>query len=93
MSKDHSLNIMKQEDRDKISSSKPISKSTLIAEIVDSYPDAIPIMIENGMHCIGCGASMFETLEEGFLGHGMDEGEMDRVLDEMNKFIKKNSKK
>ena len=93
MSKDHSLNIMKQEDRDKISSSKPISKSTLIAEIVDSYPDAIPIMIENGMHCIGCGASMFETLEEGFLGHGMDEGEMDRVLDEMNKFIKKNYKK
>jgi len=70
-----------------------IHKDIIISEVVDKYPDVIPFLIENGMHCIGCGASMFETLEEGFMGHGMDEKEIDRIMTELNVYIKENSKK
>jgi len=74
-------------------SSNQISKTILISEIVEKYPDTIPILIENGMHCIGCQASMFETLEEGFQGHGMTEDEINKVMDEINSYIEKNSGK
>jgi len=69
-----------------------ISKDILISEVVEKYPDTIPILIENGMHCIGCSASMFETLEEGFLGHGMTEVEIEKVMNEINEFVKNKHK-
>ena len=28
--------------------------------------------MESGMHCIGCPAAMFETLEQGAMAHGID---------------------
>jgi hybrid cluster-associated redox disulfide protein len=83
----HNLNILDGEERDKPSSTKPISKGMIISEVVDTHPDVIPILIQNGMHCIGCGASMFETLEEGLMGHGMDDGEIDKIIDELNIYV------
>jgi len=102
MSKDYNTDLMKEEekkesttlnvdDKDVEPSSKPIHKSMIIAEIVDSHPDVIPLLMESGMHCIGCGASMFETLEEGFIGHGMDDAEIDRIITDINKYIKEMS--
>ena len=60
---------------------------------MEKYPDTIPILIENGMHCIGCQASMFETLEEGFMGHGMTDEEINKVMKEINKYIEENTVK
>jgi len=87
-----SLDVLDKEERDNPPSSKPIHKSMIIAEVVDIHPDVIPLLIDSGMHCIGCGASMFETLEEGFIGHGMDEREIDKIIDDINKYIKQASK-
>jgi hybrid cluster-associated redox disulfide protein len=87
------LNVTDREERDTEPSTKPIHKSMIISEVVDEHPDVIPLLIENGMHCIGCGASMFETLEEGFIGHGMDDREIDRIVDDINKFINPPPKK
>jgi hybrid cluster-associated redox disulfide protein len=87
-----SLNILDREEKNDEPSSKPIHKSMIISEVVDTHPDVVPILIESGMHCIGCGASMFETLEEGLMGHGMDDREVDRVIDNLNDHIKKKPK-
>jgi hybrid cluster-associated redox disulfide protein len=73
--------------------SEHISKEILISDLADKYPDTIPILIENGMHCIGCGASMFETLEEGFQGHGMNDEEIKRIMIDINRHIEENSAK
>jgi hypothetical protein len=35
---------------------------------------------------------MFETLEEGFMGHGMDDREIEKIMDELNAYIKEISK-
>ena len=32
-------------------------------------------MTNAGLHCVGCSASTWETLEAGMLGHGMEEKE------------------
>jgi hybrid cluster-associated redox disulfide protein len=64
-----------------------INKKMNFAEIIKKNPDAIRILMEKGMHCVGCYASAMETLEEGAMMHGMDP---DKLVEEINK---SNSKK
>lgn len=49
-----------------------VTKNMTIGEILVSAPDCIPILIEAGMHCLGCPASQMETLEEAAEVHGID---------------------
>jgi len=77
---------------EKSPSTRLISKTMLISEIVNEHPDIVPEIMSRGMHCVGCGASAFETLEEGFMMHGMDPAEIDKTISELNKIIDNNSK-
>ena len=47
-----------------------ISKETRIGELL--VPEAAPILMEIGMHCLGCPASQMESLEEAAMVHGID---------------------
>nr|WP_294494834.1 DUF1858 domain-containing protein [uncultured Mediterraneibacter sp.] len=49
-----------------------ISKDTKIGELLNIFPDAAPILMEIGMHCLGCPASQMETIEEAAMVHGID---------------------
>ncbi len=49
-----------------------VSKDTTIGEILQIYPDAAPILMEVGMHCLGCPSAQMETLAEAAMVHGMD---------------------
>ena len=49
-----------------------ISKDTKIGELLSIFPDSAPILMEIGMHCLGCPASQMETLEEAAMVHGID---------------------
>ena len=49
-----------------------ISKDTKIGELLTIFPDSAPILMEIGMHCLGCPASQMETIEEAAMGHGID---------------------
>ena len=48
-----------------------ISKETRIGELLVTFPEAAPILMEIGMHCLGCPASQMESLEEAMV-HGID---------------------
>lgn len=48
------------------------SKDTKIGELIDQFPESAPILMEIGMHCLGCPASQMETLEEAAMVHGID---------------------
>jgi hybrid cluster-associated redox disulfide protein len=61
---------------------KMITKETVIGEIVQKGDKYIEILINAGMHCLGCPASAGETLEEACAVHGID---VDSVLEELNK--------
>ena len=70
-----------------------LTKDMLIADIVNDYPYLAEYIMDLGVHCIGCGAAMFETLEQGFLGHGMSDDEIDTIIIELNKIISDHEKK
>ncbi len=58
-----------------------ITKDTTIGEILEIAPDKANILLEIGMHCLGCPASQMETLEEACGVHGVD---VEEVLLKMN---------
>ena len=48
------------------------NKDTRIGEILEKAPEKAEILLEVGMHCLGCPASQMETLEQGAQVHGVD---------------------
>ena len=58
------------------------NKDTKIGEILEKAPEKADILLEAGMHCLGCPASQAETLEEACMVHGID---VEEVLKELNK--------
>ena len=73
-----------------------ITKNMLIAEILAENPEKAQllseIMIDFGIHCVGCGASAFETLEQGVLGHGYSEADLNKLVKQINEVLEKNLK-
>lgn len=49
-----------------------IAKDMVIGEILRENPNVAPILMEAGMHCLGCPSAQGETLEEAAMVHGMD---------------------
>ncbi len=71
-----------------------INKKMTFGEIIRKNPDAIPILLNKGMHCIGCGMAVYETLEEGALAHGIDPDEVvAEINNEKDNINKKKTKK
>ena len=48
------------------------SKNTTIGELLTVFPEAAPILMEIGMHCLGCPSAQMESLEEAAMVHGID---------------------
>ena len=59
-----------------------IEKTTKIGELLEEYPDKAEILLQAGMHCLGCPASQGETLEEACEVHGID---VEELVKELNK--------
>lgn len=58
------------------------SKDTKIGEILEVAPEKAEILLQAGMHCLGCPASQEETLEEACAVHGID---VEALVEELNK--------
>lgn len=58
------------------------SKDTKIGELLEVAPEKAEILMEAGMHCLGCPASQAETLAEACEVHGID---VEELLEELNK--------
>jgi len=53
-----------------------IEKTMKIGELLEVAPEKAEILLEAGMHCLGCPASREETLEEACAVHGIDVNEL-----------------
>ncbi len=53
-----------------------IEKTTKIGDLLEQFPEKAEILLEAGMHCLGCPASQAETLEEACDVHGIDVEEL-----------------
>lgn len=61
-----------------------ITKDTIIGTILDTAPEAAPMFLSIGMHCLGCPASRGESVEEACMVHGVDP---DEFLEALNGFL------
>ena len=59
-----------------------INKQMSIGEVLEIDRTTAPIMMEYGMHCMGCPFSMMETLEQGCTAHGTDADELVKRLND-----------
>ena len=57
------------------------NKDTKIGELLEVAPEKAEILLNVGMHCIGCPASQMETIEEACDVHGID---VEDVLEKLN---------
>ena len=61
-----------------------ITKDMIIADIIQVNMGCVPILLNEGMHCIGCPASQGESLEEACMVHGLD---ADVLVKKLNDFV------
>ena len=81
---------MKITKKEKAEKEGKISKEMTFAEIVQFYPETIPILLKKGMACIGCPMAMQESLEVGARAHGLN---VENLVEELNKKIEKTRKR
>ena len=60
---------------------KKLTKDMTIAEALKLKPEAAPVLMAKGMHCLGCVIAQGETIEQAADVHGMD---IERLLKELN---------
>ncbi len=66
-------------------SKQKITKNMNFLEVLNKYPQSAGIMMNYGLHCVGCQAASFETIEQGAKAHGMPSKDLNKMIDEMNK--------
>lgn len=60
-----------------------ITKETTIGDILKIKPEAAPVLMEIGMHCLGCPSAQGETIEEAAMVHGIDADELVKKMNEI----------
>ena len=65
-----------------------IHRQMTIEEILSEFPEKsqklAQEMTNTGLHCVGCSAATWETLEAGMLGHGFSEEDVEDLLGRLN---------
>ncbi len=49
-----------------------VTKDMTIGELLATAPMAAPVLMQVGMHCLGCPSAQAETLAEAAMVHGLD---------------------
>ena len=63
-----------------------VTKDTMIGELLRIDQNVAPILLEIGMHCLGCPSSQMETIEEAAMVHGINPQDL---VDRINDFLAK----
>ena len=63
-----------------------VTKSTMIGELLQIDANIAPVLLNIGMHCLGCPSSQMETIEEAAMVHGI---EPDALVNEINQSLEK----
>ena len=61
-----------------------VTKDMTIGELLMMDRSAGMILMQNGMHCVGCPSAAGETLEEASMVHGMD---WEKLIADINAYL------
>ncbi len=59
-----------------------VTKDMIIGDIISWYPDTALVLMKCGMHCITCGISQFESLEQACEVHGLYVDDVAKVVND-----------
>lgn len=63
-----------------------VTKSSIIGDVLDQYPETAQFFFEIGMHCLGCPHSRGESIEDACFVHGTN---ADELINKINDFLEK----
>ena len=61
-----------------------ITKDTIIGDVVNEDPGVAPVLMNAGLHCLGCAMASGETIEEACYVHGLD---CENLVSEINNYF------
>ena len=61
-----------------------ISKDMTIGDILRVDEGLVPILLETGMHCLGCPSAQAESLADACAVHGTD---VNAIIEKMNQYL------
>jgi len=67
-----------------------ITKTINLGELSNTYPELVEVLVNDyGLHCVGCMAAAFETLEDGAKTHGYSDKEIAKMVKRLNEIVKR----
>lgn len=66
-----------------------INKEMTIMEVIQNYPESVPVLQSYNLGCLGCIAASGESLEQGLNAHGIN---VDEAVQKMNEALQKSRK-
>ncbi|HXF28967.1 MAG TPA: iron-sulfur cluster assembly accessory protein [Chlamydiales bacterium] len=79
----------------KTAEKKRITRDMTIDSIFSTFPNKAHklanAITKAGLHCVGCSASTWETLEAGMMGHGYSDDQIQNLLDTLNAILEEQS--
>jgi len=64
-----------------------ITRDMTLGDLVTKHPQAAMVLAQKGLHCIGCGMAGGETIEQGCRAHGLDDEQIEEIIEELNKAV------
>ena len=61
-----------------------VTKDMIISDIIRLDQGTIPLLMEAGMHCVGCPSAQGESLEEAAMVHMID---VDDLVETLNDYL------
>ena len=68
------------ENEPKIKANKGMS----FFELIEKFPKSTEILQNYGLHCMGCMMAKVESVEQGCKMHGMEDAQIDKMIEEIN---------
>ncbi len=59
-----------------------VNKSMIIGKLLQIDSGIAPILLQSGMHCLGCPSSQMESLEDACMVHGINVDELVNAINE-----------
>lgn len=77
--------------KQKTASAQKVTRNMVIGELLQNNPSRATklseTMLSYGLHCVGCHANVFDTIENGCRLHGMSEETIDRLVKDLNAVV------
>lgn len=61
-----------------------VTKDMTIGQLLMAHPNVAPVLMEIGMHCLGCPSAQAESIADAAMVHGID---ADSLVEKINTFL------